>query len=76
MTTSFVPPDFDPPLTFDGPGFHLEPLGAEHNERDHEAWMSSIDHIRVTPGMEKWDWPAPMTLEENMAEALRYYTPQ
>ncbi len=64
----FVPVDFEVPLTFVGPGFHLEPLGPIHNERDHEAWMSSIDHIRATPGMEGWDWPQPMTLAANMAD--------
>ncbi len=68
MAEPFVPAGFDVPLAFDGPGFHLEPLGPTHNQRDHEAWMSSIDHIRTTPGMEDWDWPAPMTLEENMAD--------
>ncbi len=70
----FVPADFDVPLAFDGPGFHLEPLGPLHNERDHEAWMSSIDHIRATPGMEERDWPAPMTLEENMADMEMHAT--
>lgn len=66
--SDFVPDDFDVPVTFEGgPGFHLEPLGPEHNERDHEAWMSSMDHIHATPG--EWgEWPRPMTLEENMAD--------
>ena len=68
MDQPFVPPDFEVPASFDGPGFHLEPLGPVHNERDHEAWMSSIDHIRSTPGMEWRDWPAPMALEENLAD--------
>lgn len=64
----FVLEDFEVPGAFQGPGFRLEPLGPEHNERDHEAWMSSIDHIRTTPGMEGRDWPAPMTLDENLAD--------
>ena len=42
--------------------FRLEPLGPEHNDRDYEAWMSSIDHIHATPGMEHRDWPTPMSL--------------
>lgn len=69
MTQSepFVPESFRPPTTFAGPGFRLEPLGPEHNERDHDAWASSMDHIHATPG--EWtDWPRPMTLEENMAD--------
>lgn len=61
-----VPADFAVPTSFEGPGFRLEPLGPAHNERDHEAWMSSIDHVRTTPGMEGRSWPVPMTLEENL----------
>lgn len=68
MSEDFVPADFVVPDEFHGPGFRLEPLGPGHNERDHEAWMSSISHIRSTPGMEDRDWPAPMTLGENMAD--------
>jgi len=64
----FVPDDFEVPAEFEGPGFRLEPLGPVHNERDHEAWMSSIEHIRATPGMEGGGWPRPMTIDENMAD--------
>ena len=63
----FVPDDFVVPTEFEGPGFRLEPLGPVHNERDHRAWMSSIEHIRATPGMEG-GWPSPMTIEENMSD--------
>jgi hypothetical protein len=69
---TFVPEDFDAPLGLDGPGFHLEPLGPRHNERDHEAWMSSIEHIRATPGFPDGDWPTPMTLAENQADLERH----
>ncbi|HSJ36547.1 MAG TPA: N-acetyltransferase [Acidimicrobiia bacterium] len=68
MAIYFVPADFEVPTSFEGPGFHLEPLGPVHNERDHEAWMSSIDHIRSTPGMDWKRWPTPMTLEQNLAD--------
>jgi hypothetical protein len=68
MSEPFVPTDFEVPLTFDGPGFHLEPLHPVHNERDYQAWMSSIEHIKATPGMEGRMWPRPMTLHENMAD--------
>lgn len=63
--SGFVPPDFAVPDSYTGPGFRLEPLGPEHNARDHEAWMSSVGHIRSTPGFESRDWPAPMSLEQN-----------
>lgn len=46
----------------------LEPLGPQHNERDYEAWGSSIDHIRSTPGLADWDWPTPMSLEQNLGD--------
>ncbi len=72
-SSSWLPSDFDPPLTFDGPGFRLEPLAPVHNERDHEAWMSSIDHIRATPGMDWSKWPRPMTLEENLKDMEMHY---
>jgi hypothetical protein len=46
--------------------FHLEPLGPQHNQADHAAWMSSIEHIRSTPGYPDGNWPprSGMTLEE------------
>lgn len=65
MAADFVPDSFVAPTGFEGEGFRLEPLGPEHNARDHEAWMSSIDHIRATPGFADWDWPVPMSLEAN-----------
>jgi len=71
----FVPPGFDVPITYAWSEFHLEPLGAQHNQRDHDAWMSSIDHIRSTPGFsseEERDWPVAMTLEANLEDLLRH----
>ena len=70
MTKLFVPSDFDIPQSFAGPGFHLEPLDAHHNERDHEAWTTSSEHIKATPGFEDWGWPQPMKLEENLADLI------
>ncbi len=67
MADRLVPDGFVVPVTFSGPGFHLEPLGPEHNKRDHAAWTSSMDHIHATPG--EWGtWPRVMTLEENMTD--------
>jgi hypothetical protein len=68
----FVPDDFAVPRSFEGPGFRLEPLGPQHNERDHEAWMSSIAHIRSTPGFPDDDWPSPMSLERNLEDLTRH----
>lgn len=75
MEDSFVPPGFEVPQEYSWSGFHLEPLGPQHNDRDHAAWMSSIDHIRATPGFspqEEPNWPVAMTLEENMKDLVRH----
>jgi hypothetical protein len=69
---AFVPDGFEAPRRLETPRFLLEPLGPEHNESDHEAWMSSIDHIRATPGFPSRNWPEPMTLEENRADLERH----
>jgi hypothetical protein len=68
----FVPVDFQPPSGLEHPRFRLRPLGPEHNESDHAAWMSSIDHIHATPGFAGSDWPNPMTLEENRSDLERH----
>src|SRR4029077_1431397 len=47
-------------------------LGPEHNERDHEAWSSSIEHIRASPGYPDGGWPRPMSLAENLADLERH----
>ena len=69
---SFVSDDFRPPLELVSPQFVLEPLGPQHNEADHEAWSSSMDHIRATPGFPDGRWPREMTLEENRADLERH----
>jgi hypothetical protein len=47
---AFVPDEFIVPRELVTPRFRLEPLGPQHNADDHEAWTSSIEHIRATPG--------------------------
>jgi hypothetical protein len=63
----------DPPVALSTTWFRLEMLSPVHNERDHEAWMSSIEHIHGTAGFAPpdWggdDWPTPMTLDQNLAD--------
>ena len=67
-----VPDDFEVPVRLETESFVLEPLGPEHNERDFEAWASSIDHIRATPGFAGRRWPHPMSLAENLADLERH----
>jgi RimJ/RimL family protein N-acetyltransferase len=68
----FVPPEFVVPLRLETREFTLEPLGPEHNERDYEAWTSSLDHIHATPGWEESSWPRAMTPDENRADLERH----
>jgi hypothetical protein len=72
VTATFVPDGFDAPTTFSGERWRLEPLGPEHNERDYAAWMSSIEHIRSSPGFPDGNWPHEMSLEENLADLVRH----
>ena len=67
-TDRFVPEGFEPPTLLAGDSFRLEPLGPHHNERDHAAWMSSVEFIRALPGFENSDWPSPMSLDQNLAD--------
>jgi hypothetical protein len=70
----FVPMGFEPPRTLITDQFVLEPLGPQHNEADHAAWTSSIEHIRATPGYPDGDWPPieGMSLEANLADLSRH----
>jgi len=72
VPSPFVPDDFDVPAGLAAERFRLEPLGPEHNERDHEAWMSSIAHIRATPGFPDGSWPSEMSAERNLADLERH----
>ena len=70
---AFVPDGFAVPRELVTEEFRLEPLGPQHNEGDFEAWMSSIDHIRATPGFEGRSWPDPaMTAEQNLGDLRRH----
>jgi hypothetical protein len=69
-SAAFVPSDFEPPTSLVTDQFRLEPLGPQHNAADHAAWMSSIEHIRSTPGYPDDDWPplSGLSLDENLAD--------
>jgi hypothetical protein len=70
----FVQDGFDPPTSLVTDDFRLEPLGPQHNEADHAAWTSSIEHIRSTPGYPDGKWPPAdgMTLERNLSDLQRH----
>ena len=70
--SQFVPAEFEIPLRLETAQFVLEPLGPAHNDRDYEAWTSSMEHIRATPGWEGSSWPREMTPDENRADLQRH----
>jgi hypothetical protein len=65
---SFVPPGFEVPLALAANQFRLEPLGPQHNEPDYEAWSTSREHIRLTPGWETSSWPDDRSLADNLRD--------
>lgn len=67
-----VPADFVVPTELSGPGFRLVPLGPEHNDADYQAWSTSLEHIRATPGFESSSWPHEMSAEQNMADLEKH----
>jgi hypothetical protein len=70
--TPFVPDGFVPPAGLAGDDFLLEPLGPQHNDSDYDAWTSSMEHIRATPGYPDGSWPKPMTLAQNRGDLERH----
>jgi RimJ/RimL family protein N-acetyltransferase len=68
MEGPFVPLEFAVPPGLETELFRLEPLGPQHNDADYDAWTSSMDHIRTTPGWEGNSWPRDLTPEENLRD--------
>ena len=70
---ALVPADFAVPAGFRHELFAVEPLAARHNESDHAAWTSSIDHIKASPGFGGRDWPGgPRSLTENAGDIAQH----
>jgi RimJ/RimL family protein N-acetyltransferase len=72
MSSPLVPSEFVVPDTLVTERFRLEPLGPQHNDSDYEAWSSSVEHIRMTPGWETRSWPGDLSLEDNMRDLQRH----
>jgi hypothetical protein len=68
----FVPPGFVVPLALATEQLRLEPLGPQHNDSDYEAWSSSVEHIRMTPGWETSSWPDDRSLADNLRDLQRH----
>jgi len=69
-----VPDDFDVPRVLRSARFRLEPLGPQHNDADLNAWTTSVDHIRATPGFEGRSWPPDggLSAEGNLVDLVRH----
>jgi hypothetical protein len=69
-----VPDDFDVPRVLRSARFRLEPLGPQHNVADLNAWTTSVDHIRATPGFEGRSWPPDggLSAEGNLVDLVRH----
>ena len=64
---TLLPDDFLVPQPFADDVFRLEPLGRGHNVEDLQAWSSSIEHIKQTPGFAGRGWPdGADSLEQNL----------
>jgi hypothetical protein len=72
VESAFVPAQFDVPRDLLTERFRLEPLGPQHNEPDYEAWSSSVEHIRSTPGWEESSWPDDRDLGANLGDLERH----
>ena len=72
MNDNFVPRDFAVPTRLETELFTLEPLGPQHNERDYDAWTSSMEHIHASPGWHDGTWPHTMTIDENRRDLERH----
>jgi hypothetical protein len=64
----FVPAEFVVPSALETEQFRLEPLGPRHNEPDYDAWSSSVEHIRQTPGWAESSWPDDRSLAKNLED--------
>jgi hypothetical protein len=72
MAQSLVPGDFVVPQGFLR-AFAWSRSGPKPNEADRTAWMSSIDHIRATPGFpdSRWTPLGGLSLAENLRDLQR-----
>ncbi|MEX2301947.1 MAG: hypothetical protein WD733_13480 [Bryobacterales bacterium] len=55
QVAAFIPQDFEPPVSAEGDGFILKPLGPDVMQADYDAYMSSIEHLQKTfTRTDKW----------------------
>jgi hypothetical protein len=76
QAAAFIPQDFEPPVSAQGDGFILKPLGPDVMQADYDAYMSSIEHLQKTfTRSDKWPREG-LTLDdaaEDMASEKRRF---
>ncbi len=74
MKEKFVPDDFIVPEKLETDRFRMRMLSVEDVEKDYEAVMSSVEHLRSLSDPEDDDiWPEEtMTIEENYEDLKRH----
>lgn len=74
MNTKFVPDDFEIPEKIETGKFRLRMLTAKDVDKDYEAVMSSIDHLRKTPTPPSCgDWPKKSLTKEQDLKDLKWH---
>ncbi len=72
MGKSFVPVDFKIPEKLETKRFRLRKLAVEDAEKDFDAVISSVSHLKGVFGPD-FDWPPEnLTLEQNRASLLQH----
>ena len=72
MSRSFVPVEYEVPDGLDTARFVLRMLSVDIAERDYDAVMTSVEHIRGVFGpLDRWPSPD-MTLDQNRADLARH----
>jgi hypothetical protein len=68
MTKSFVPQNFSVPEVLETDKFRLRMLAATDVDKDYDAVMASVDHLRGVFG-EQSEWPSKdLTLEQDLID--------
>ena len=74
MSKKFVPVDFKIPEVLETDRFRLRMLTANDVDKDYEAVMSSIEHLRKTPTPPACgDWPPADLSKEKDLEDLKWH---
>ena len=64
-----VPDEFDVPARLEANGFHLRMLCVGDLIKDYDAVMTSVEHLQSTfSATSNRDWPAGLTLEEDLVD--------